>query len=70
MCRATVTRPGFELTADIELGDSGGSVFVDDEVIAALWARSRDDGDRSYAIDVSRARDLIDTQLASGDLGP
>ena len=66
-----VTRPGFELTADIELGDSGGAVYVDGEIIGVLWARTRDfDDDGSYAIDVSRARELIDTQLATGVLGP
>jgi len=60
------TRPGFELTADIELGDSGGAVVVDSEVIGVLWARTRDfDDARAYAIDVSRARDLIDTQLTT-----
>ncbi len=66
-----ITRPGFELTADIELGDSGGAVYVDGEIIGVLWARTRDfDDDGSYAIDVSRARGLIDTQLATGELGP
>ncbi len=66
-----ITRPGFELTADIEFGDSGGAVYVDGKIIGVLWARTRDfDDEGSYAIDVSRARELIDTQLATGELGP
>lgn len=64
------TRPGFELRAEIELGDSGGAVWADGRVVGVLWARSRGDGERAYAIDVSRARTLIDGQLAAGDLGP
>ena len=64
-------RPGFEISADIQLGDSGGAVLVGGEVIAIVWARTRDfDDDRFYAIDVSRARGRIDAQLAAGDLGP
>ena len=33
-------RPGFELDADIESGDSGGPVLVDGKVVGVLWARS------------------------------
>ena len=65
-----VTRPGFELTADIEPGDSGGVVFVEGKVVGVLWARSRRGGHRAYAIDVERGGELIEQQLASGDLGP
>lgn len=62
-------RPGLELTADIELGDSGGVVLVDGDVVGVLWARSRQQPGRAYAIDPDRGGDLIDDQLRSDDLG-
>jgi S1-C subfamily serine protease len=64
-----VTRPGFELEADIRPGDSGGPVLVDGEVIGVLWARSRRAELRAYAIDPDRGGDLINRQLIDGDLG-
>jgi S1-C subfamily serine protease len=65
----SVTRPGFELEADIRPGDSGGPVMVDGKVIGVVFARSRAEGLRSYAIDPVRGGDRIDAQLASGVLG-
>ena len=62
-------RPGWELEAEIEPGDSGGAVIVDGEVIGVLWARSRKYPGRSYAIDPDRAGARIDEQLGSGRLG-
>lgn len=62
-------RPAFELTADIEPGDSGGPVVVDGRVIGVVWARSREAPGRAYAIDPDRGADRIDHQLRSGDLG-
>ena len=44
-------RPGFELDADIQSGDSGGPVMVDGEVVGVLWARSSKFDRRAYAID-------------------
>lgn len=61
-------RPGYELGAVIEAGDSGGAVVVDGRVIGVLWARSRRADDRAYAIDPVRAGDLIRAQLRTGDL--
>ena len=61
-------RPGFELTADIREGDSGGSVVLDGNVVGVVWAKSRRDGGRAYAIDPLRAGDLVRTQLRTGDL--
>ena len=61
-------RPGFELTADIDEGDSGGAVVVDGKVVGVVWARSRRADDRAYAIDPIRAGELVREQLASGDL--
>lgn len=62
-------RPGYELDADIRLGDSGGVVTVDGDVIGVIWARSRQRDRRAYAIDPSRAGALISEQRSSGELG-
>lgn len=62
-------RPGYELTAVVEEGDSGGAVAVGGRVIGVVWARSRRADDRAYAIDVVRAGDGVREQLRSGDLG-
>jgi len=62
-------RPGFELTADIDEGDSGGAVVVDGKVVGVVWARSRRASDRAYAIDPVRAGERLRAQLATGDLG-
>jgi len=61
-------RPGLELTADIEPGDSGGVVLVAGEVAGVVWARSRQQPGRAYAIDPDRGGDRIAEQLRSGDL--
>ena len=66
---ALVTRPGIELEADIQPGDSGGPVIVDGSVIGVLWARSRNSELRAYAIDPDRGGELLEHQLATGDLG-
>ncbi len=63
-------RPGFELDAGIESGDSGGAVMVDGKVVGVIWARSNKYDERAYAIDAVRAADLIDEQRATGRLGP
>ena len=44
--RATVLRPGYELDATIEPGDSGGVVVVDGRAVAVVWSRSRQDESR------------------------
>lgn len=62
-------RPGFELEADIQSGDSGGAVVIGGQVAGVIWARSRRDTHRAYAIDAVRGAGLIDEQLASGTLG-
>ena len=61
-------RPGFELDAAIEAGDSGAAVVIDGELAGVIWARSRRFEDRAYAIDPTRAGALIRSQLGSGDL--
>ena len=39
--QGTVLRPGYELDATIEPGDSGGVVVVDGRAVAVVWSRSR-----------------------------
>lgn len=61
-------RPGYELAVDIDAGDSGGAVVVDGRVVGVVWARSRRDSERAYAIDPTRAGERVRRQLATGDL--
>ncbi len=65
----TTSRPGFELQADIQPGDSGAAVVVDGSVAAVVWARSRRESGRAWAIDADRGGTLIDEQLRTGRLG-
>ena len=62
-------RPGFDLDAEIESGDSGGAVVVDGRVVGVVWARSNRFDRRAYAIDPVRAGDLIEEQRRTGQLG-
>ena len=62
-------RPGFDLAAEIEPGDSGGALVVDGRIVGVIWARSNQNEQRAYAIDAVRAADLIDEQLRVGRLG-
>lgn len=62
-------RPGYELSARIEEGDSGGAVIVDGKVVGVVWARSRRADDRAYAIDPVRAGERIQEQIRTRDLG-
>jgi S1-C subfamily serine protease len=59
-------RPGFELDADIQSGDSGGPVVVDGEIVGVLWARSSKYDHRAYAIDPLLAGRLVRDQLRTG----
>jgi S1-C subfamily serine protease len=62
-------RPGFELVADFQGGDSGGAIVIAGDVAAVVWARSRRFDGRSYAIDPDRGGELIREQLRTGKLG-
>lgn len=62
-------RPGFDLDAEIQSGDSGGAVVVDGRIVGVIWARSNRFDRRAYAIDPVRAGDLISEQRRTGQLG-
>jgi S1-C subfamily serine protease len=67
--RGNTVRPGYELEADIQPGDSGAALVIGGDVVGVVWARSRADADRSYAIDPERGGALIRRQLDAGRLG-
>jgi S1-C subfamily serine protease len=54
-----VERPGYELAATIDPGDSGGVVVVDGRAVAVVWSRSRQDASRAWAIDPHAIGDAI-----------
>ena len=62
-------RPGFELVAEIEPGDSGGAIVIDGRVVGVVWARSRTSAGRAWVIDPDRAGALIREQLRTGTIG-
>jgi S1-C subfamily serine protease len=66
--KGETNRPGYELDADIQSGDSGGPVVVDGEVVGVLWARSSKHENRAYAIDPVLAGDRVRSQLSSGTI--
>jgi len=59
-------RPGFEIEADVESGDSGGPVVIDGRVVGVLWSRSNQHPGRAYAIDPVAGGELINRQLDDG----
>ena len=65
-----VERPGFEIDASIEPGDSGTMVHFPDGVSGVVWARSLDRVDRAWAVALSP--DLLDAPRSSSpvDTGP
>jgi S1-C subfamily serine protease len=63
-------RPGYELDAAIQSGDSGGPVMVNGEVVGVIWARSSKFENRAYAINPDEAGETIREQLRTGSIGP
>jgi S1-C subfamily serine protease len=54
-------RPGFELTAHIVAGDSGGGVVgADGSLLGVVWATSREAEDRAWAITADAYQPLLD----------
>lgn len=52
-------RAGFELDADVVVGDSGGVVIIDGRAVAVVFARSRLAKGRAWAIDPSPITDRL-----------
>ncbi len=70
---AAVERPGFEINAPIEPGDSGAMVHFADGAAGVVWARSTTRAERAWAVtlpeellDASLRRSLVDVV----DTGP
>ena len=59
-------RPGYELIADIEPGDSGALLIVDGRGVGVVWSRSTRTDGRAWAVDAVRADDTIRDHLANG----
>jgi hypothetical protein len=52
-------RPGYELTLDIQAGDSGAVVVIDDKAVALVWATSRQAERRAWAMRTSLIADHL-----------
>lgn len=52
-------RQGYELTLDIQAGDSGAVVVVDDKAVALVWARSRQAEAQAWAMRTSLIADHL-----------
>lgn len=63
-----VTRPGFEVAAEIARGDSGAMVYVDGVGIGIIWARSTRTEGRAWA--VALPEEVTDPQLRAASLDP
>lgn len=66
-------RRGYEITADVEPGDSGAVLVSDGEAVAVVFARSEHRRDRAWAIDIAEAAELLEAAEAAdgtpADLG-
>ncbi|MEP7203502.1 MAG: S1C family serine protease [Ilumatobacteraceae bacterium] len=60
----THIRPGYELTIDIQAGDSGSVVVVDDTAVALVWAVSRQAESRAWAMRTSLVADHLANDAA------
>jgi S1-C subfamily serine protease len=58
-------RPGFELRADVEAGDSGSGLVDDDgDLVGLVWATSRERADRAWAMPIEALDPLLDAAEA------
>jgi S1-C subfamily serine protease len=58
-------RPGFELRADVEAGDSGSGLVDDDgDLVGLVWATSRERPDRAWAMPIEALDPLVDAAEA------
>ena len=53
------TRDGYEISATIELGDSGAVLVSRGVATAMVFARSAKDADRAWAVDIDEIRQLL-----------
>jgi S1-C subfamily serine protease len=60
----THIRPGYELNIDIQAGDSGAVVVVDDAAVAVVWAVSRQAESRAWAMRTSLIADHLESETA------
>jgi len=71
-----VVRPGFEITGDIEPGDSGTMVITADGAAGVVWSRSNTTAGRAWAVDVpddfrrDDFRSSLDTEVDLGNCLP
>jgi S1-C subfamily serine protease len=64
-------RPGFELQADVEAGDSGGGlVDADGELVGIVWATSRERDDRAWAMPIDALDPLLAAATAADPVPP
>ena len=63
---ADTRRPGYELVADIEPGDSGALLVVDGVGVGVVWSRSTRTDGRAWAVDPIRGGTTIRAHLAEG----
>jgi len=59
---ADVVRPGFEISAPIEPGDSGAVVVIDGSATGVVWSRSIQRGDRAWVVNIPQAYRDPDTR--------
>ena len=50
-----VTRPGFEIEAAVDPGDSGAVVTIGGGAAGVIWARSTEEANRAWAVDIPDA---------------
>lgn len=55
----THIRPGYELTLDIQSGDSGAVVVINDKAVALVWSTSRRAESRAWAMRTSLIADHL-----------
>lgn len=65
----THVRPGYELTLDIQSGDSGAVAVMNDKAVALVWATSRQAESRVWAMRTSLIADHLaaDAEVGSGE---
>jgi S1-C subfamily serine protease len=64
-------RPGLELQADVQAGDSGGGlVDADGKLVGIVWATSRERDDRAWAMPITALDPLLAAATAAHPVPP